>query len=381
MSKNIFTKPNFIKFFVFLFIFSFSVLSFTHAQTKAAGQTCTVKLSGGSECVSGYACKPNNLSNVKDGDSGVCTVIPSQGGTSAPLPTFSDVGSLITNFNKNVVQNLITLLGGAALVVFLWGMILFIVHRQQAKGDLSKDKDMMLWGLVGLFVFVSVWGIIKLFQGFLGVSGTDMVLPRVCVNGSCNAGSDASSSGGVGGTSGDKGFDNSKLITGEYDAEKVALWVADSTFKNNKTWVAQLQKILNDKDGATLTIDGSFGTKTTDAVKAFQTHNKLVSDGIVGVSTKAVILYKYLGATPANDTYNATGWGDVSSSTGSTQDISDLQNFLLDQACYTPGTGADYAPALDAGIKLFQKNNYLIQDGIVGPSTRAVILDADTVGC
>lgn len=334
MSKNIFTKSNFIKFFIFLFVFSFSALSFSFAQTS----------------------------------------------TNVQVTNFSEIGSLITNLNKNVVQNLVVLLGGVALVVFLWGMVLFIVHRQKATID-QKDKDMMLWGLVGLFVFVSVWGIIKLFQGFLGVEGTDIALPRICANGSCNAGSDTSSSGGVGGTSGDKTFNNSKLITGEYDADKVALWKADSTFKNNATWVAQLQKILNDKDGATLTIDGKFGAKTTDAVKAFQAHNKLVSDGIVGVSTKAVILYRYLDATPTDDTYHATGWGDVSSSTGSTQDTADLQNFLLDQGCYTPGTGADYKPALDAGIKLFQKNNYLIQDGIVGPSTRAVILDADTVGC
>jgi peptidoglycan hydrolase-like protein with peptidoglycan-binding domain len=379
MSKNIFTKPNFIKFFIFLFVFSFSVLSFSFAQTKTAGQTCVVK-SSGSDCVSGYRCVTSNPGQAKAGDSGICTVI-SQGNTSAPLPTFSDIGDLITNFNKNVVQNLIVLLGGAALVVFLWGMVLFIVHRQQAKGDLSKDKDMMLWGLVGLFVFVSVWGIIKLFQGFLGVSGTDMVLPRVCVNGSCNAGSDTSSSGGVGGTSGDKGFDNSKLITGEYDTDKVALWKADSTFKNNATWVAQLQKILNDKDGATLTIDGKFGAKTTDAVKAFQTHNKLVSDGIVGVSTKAVILYRYLGATPTGDTYSTQNWGDLSVETGSVADITNLQKLMTDIGCYSGTIDGDFGPATDAAVKLFQKNNYLIQDGIVGPSTRAVILDADTVGC
>jgi peptidoglycan hydrolase-like protein with peptidoglycan-binding domain len=208
-----------------------------------------------------------------------------------------------------------------------------------------------------------------------------MVLPRVCVNGSCNAGSDTSSSGGVGGTSGDKGFDNSKLITGEYDTDKVALWKADSTFKNNATWVAQLQKILNDKDGATLTIDGKFGAKTTDAVKAFQTHNKLVSDGIVGVSTKAVILYRYLGATPTGDTYSTQNWGDLSVETGSVADITNLQKLMTDIGCYSGTIDGDFGPATDAAVKLFQKNNYLIQDGIVGPSTRAVILDADTVGC
>lgn len=34
-------------------------------------------------------------------------------------PDFADIGSIITNFNKNIVKNLVTLLGGLALVAFL----------------------------------------------------------------------------------------------------------------------------------------------------------------------------------------------------------------------------------------------------------------------
>lgn len=47
--------------------------------------------------------------------------------------------------------------------------------------------------------------------------------------------------------------------------------------------VKKLQQLLN------LTIDGNFGPKTDKAVKEFQTKNKIIADGIVGVKTWAVL--------------------------------------------------------------------------------------------
>lgn len=48
--------------------------------------------------------------------------------------------------------------------------------------------------------------------------------------------------------------------------------------------VRVLQKVLN-KSGAKLSVDGSFGGKTRDAVKKFQRDHKLKVDGVVGVNT------------------------------------------------------------------------------------------------
>jgi peptidoglycan hydrolase-like protein with peptidoglycan-binding domain len=259
-------------------------------------------------------------------------------------------------------------------------MVLFIYHRQKATID-QKDKEMMLWGLVGLFVFVSVWGIIKLFQGFLSVEGTDINLPRVCVNGSCGAGSGNPGVSELAALSGDKPFDQNKLITGDYDASKVALWKIDNNFKNNKTWVAQLQKILNEKNGSNLTIDGLFGAKTTEAVKDFQRKNKLVDDGIVGESTKAVILYRYLNAPVTGDVYGTKNWSDISMGNGSASDITNLQKLLIDLGCYYGSASGTFDKATEDGVKLFQQKNYLVQDGIVGPSTRAVFLSPGTYSC
>ncbi len=61
-----------------------------------------------------------------------------------------------------------------------------------------------------------------------------------------------------------------------------------STLRKGSTGTAvrELQKLLN-LTGAGLTVDGDFGTKTLNAVKAFQKENGLTVDGVVGAKTWA----------------------------------------------------------------------------------------------
>ena len=49
-------------------------------------------------------------------------------------------------------------------------------------------------------------------------------------------------------------------------------------------YVTELQEMLK-KRGYTLKTDGIFGTKTEEAVEAFQADNGLVVDGVVGEKT------------------------------------------------------------------------------------------------
>ncbi len=58
----------------------------------------------------------------------------------ATLPDFQDIGGLIKNFNSNILQNLVILLSGVAVVLFLYGLVRFIFHRSQG-GESSKLKD------------------------------------------------------------------------------------------------------------------------------------------------------------------------------------------------------------------------------------------------
>ena len=55
-----------------------------------------------------------------------------------------------------------------ATVVFLWGVIRFIT----AGGDEDKIREgrsLIIWGLIGLFVMVAVWGIVEILGQTLGI--------------------------------------------------------------------------------------------------------------------------------------------------------------------------------------------------------------------
>ena len=84
----------------------------------------------------------------------------------SPVVTFAQfggIGSLIAEA-KFVVAMLIPLAVGIALVVFFWGLIKFI-FAQGSETVKADGKKIMIWGLIALFVMVSVWGIVRFFQG------------------------------------------------------------------------------------------------------------------------------------------------------------------------------------------------------------------------
>ena len=63
-----------------------------------------------------------------------------------------------------LVNTAIPILIGVAVIIFFWGLIQYIRKPEEPKG-----KQVMIAGLVGLFIMVSVWGIVRLGQNVLGI--------------------------------------------------------------------------------------------------------------------------------------------------------------------------------------------------------------------
>ncbi|MBI5045462.1 MAG: hypothetical protein HZC14_00395 [Candidatus Niyogibacteria bacterium] len=71
---------------------------------------------------------------------------------------------------QNILNALIPLFMVIATVVFLWGVVRYIT----AAGDEEKVKEarnFIIYGLIGLFVMVSVWGLVGVLVSTFGVSG------------------------------------------------------------------------------------------------------------------------------------------------------------------------------------------------------------------
>jgi hypothetical protein len=67
-----------------------------------------------------------------------------------------------------LVQNLVPLLIAIAVVAFMWGVIQMYINPNNEEAR-KKGKSYMLWGLIGLFAIISVWGLVEVLTNTFGV--------------------------------------------------------------------------------------------------------------------------------------------------------------------------------------------------------------------
>ena len=102
-------------------------------------------------------------------------------------PTLKPLYDFVLAIN-GLLSLLVPILVAAALVVFFWGLVQYLLKAGGGKGA-KAGRSLMLWGLIALFVMVSVWGIISLAQRALGVEGGSAQSPAVPgINGRCSDG-------------------------------------------------------------------------------------------------------------------------------------------------------------------------------------------------
>lgn len=105
-------------------------------------------------------------------------------------------------------------------------------------------------------------------------------------------------------------------------------------------------------------VDGVYGAKTREAVKAFQRKNGLTADGVVGPATA-----KAMGISSTSTTTTSTSTkGDVVS-------VKTYQQKLKSWGYYTGAVDGVKGAKTVSAVKAFQRKNGLTADGIVGNAT------------
>lgn len=70
-----------------------------------------------------------------------------------------------------------------ALLGFFWGLAIFIFNAGNQK-EKAKGRNIMIWGILALFVMLSVFGIVSTLQSTLGLQNTPTItIPSVNTNG------------------------------------------------------------------------------------------------------------------------------------------------------------------------------------------------------
>ena len=76
---------------------------------------------------------------------------------------------LLNGVIREIINPVVAILFTAAIVVFFWGMIQFIYSAgDDTKRNLGKQH--MLWGVIGVFIMLSAFGILTLFTNTFGIT-------------------------------------------------------------------------------------------------------------------------------------------------------------------------------------------------------------------
>lgn len=79
------------------------------------------------------------------------------------------ITSLLGKINQYILNPIIVLLFAIALLVFFWGIVEFIRDAGSEDGR-ENGKRNILWGIVGMFVMVAVYGIIRIILNTIGIA-------------------------------------------------------------------------------------------------------------------------------------------------------------------------------------------------------------------
>lgn len=86
----------------------------------------------------------------------------------------------------DILQVLANLIGFAtpivvalALLYFFWGLATYILNAKDTEKQ-KEGRSIMIWGILALFIMVSVWGIINVVRDtFLQGTSNNIIVPGV----------------------------------------------------------------------------------------------------------------------------------------------------------------------------------------------------------
>lgn len=84
--------------------------------------------------------------------------------------------NFVTKIGTVIVNPIIQVMFGLALVIFLWGVWEF-VHGADSSDARSKGVQHIFWGVIGMTIMVAVFGIIRILLNTFGIDEPP-TLPR-----------------------------------------------------------------------------------------------------------------------------------------------------------------------------------------------------------
>lgn len=76
--------------------------------------------------------------------------------------------TIVDKINQIIINPIIILLFGLALLLFLWGVLRFITGMESDEARTTGRRH-MIWGVIGMIIMFGVWAIIGVIRGTFGI--------------------------------------------------------------------------------------------------------------------------------------------------------------------------------------------------------------------
>ena len=86
---------------------------------------------------------------------------------------YADVGELLKKVNKVLINPLIYFVFACALVYFLYGVFEYYLNSNKPEAR-DTGRNHIIWGLVGMAIMLSVFGIMQVLINTFGVEGVNV---------------------------------------------------------------------------------------------------------------------------------------------------------------------------------------------------------------
>jgi hypothetical protein len=104
-------------------------------------------------------------------------------GTAVFTPMFAFAATTATSIIGNVskiVDQIIPILVAAALAYFIWGVLSFIMAKEDADKK-TAARNTIIYGVIGLFAITAVWGLVGVVSSTFDIDtgGATGVIPTI----------------------------------------------------------------------------------------------------------------------------------------------------------------------------------------------------------
>jgi hypothetical protein len=75
---------------------------------------------------------------------------------------------LVADFVKVATGYVLQILLALTIMMFLYGLMKYMFKGQGSDTARIEGRNLMLWGIIGIFVITAIWSLVAIFAAFVG---------------------------------------------------------------------------------------------------------------------------------------------------------------------------------------------------------------------